>query len=718
VTYQLFTYADPNNDLTFDSKETIDLGNLTDEHKSLLQEWFPVDYAKAILDGVRKLRIQLGIGKRANEIVKRWQEGHPWLPETITISKPGDPNTKLTLETADAAPMTQDTLRSEVRKQKELAFPELTLGNDKIQFEARPAWKHPERTEEYFAEITGTVKLDGCDAYKSRNMDVDVLKQFSGFFGDAFQAVMPNLNNNDFTLDPSFAGLCCAWYVVDVQTKDDVPKDQKGSRTNPLKMRIPVGLIKPMEADKPDPILVRFDEDRAQVYTPGLDFRFICFEEVVTSAQFSSSALWLKTLFLNRKEFSNQKRFFESLRWDKFKTPVNNLKLLDTEPWRSAEGDPRIVEARKLAPNIVGKGSLAVFADDGIHLLENEKQIGAWCAKNKLLDRLFQPPPWSSQAKWLDEKTARVWSGNSWTPTTRNWPGGKQALEDEVLASEGEPEIPSAISVARQLASALGSSDEGINGNRNQWNEWRELWSIREFRKLDSIGQFEVINKLWDILTTAYPFDQQPRDMFEPEYDSRLEYRKTIPLPTSWCPKPESPSEYYQRAKGKKWNQLGVGFRIEGGWAELSDTLGRLDKNGMTQWRQNKELMAKMSGFYIEGTQIGKELDKVRFWNGNYDILNQTAVCVSRNFFGATAFPERKSQGEYVLFALDCYNLKGFDTEKKQMEHGKQWRPGEKAFQQIPFKNVIGWVCIRRCGCDPGGGWEFEIGQNVKWNYN
>jgi hypothetical protein len=744
----LFTYKPDQIQLEIDKRADLNSDNVDEQEKAkaALAGWFPIDYAKAILKAAQQGNIWVGIGKRGNEIVERWQAGqemHPWLPERITV---GD----FSLDAKDAAPIAQDTLYNEVRKMPELG----SLSADKIQsITVKPAWRRPaepktaigdgEKLSEGTAYQLGAVKAD-----EWTSLVTAMVSQFKEILplGPAYTQYLAGVAQSECGPRAAFicGGLCGAWSIVEVQYCED-SKTQKN-----LKVLIPVGLLKPESAGGHNPALkVPFNETEG-VYTPGPDFRFIGVKGGGSAQDHRSRVAWLNRAC--KKELKPREKFFENWGQDKFDTPINNFKLCDTTAWIcAADSDARIREARKLAPNIVGRESLAVFADDGIHLLENEKQIGAWCAKNKLLDRLFQPPPWSSDAKWLDEKIARVWSGNRWTPTTRNWPGGKQALEDEVLVPKGSPPIPSASGITDRLASVLGSKGKGIgDSNEADWDKIIVQKSIEDFRKLKEAGQIGFINDLWNILTTAYPFDKPVRQMYEPTASDNSDLQETgkqyRPLPTAWQPDGFSKAKYessYGRllSEGGKWRELGVGFRVEGESAKLQETLKRLEKNGMTQWRLDKHLMAKTSGFYIEGTlfdgDIPGNLDRARFWNGNHDILNQTAVCVSRNLFGATAFPERWSKGDFILFAVDCSNLQGCDTEQKQIDifqkyKGDQkykderkraeimrwWRPGEKAFKEIKWENIIGWVPFTKEGQPPGTGWKFKIDAGANWTIN
>jgi hypothetical protein len=765
MSLKLFTYADPENGRLSDPHET-DIENPPDTDRPLLEllgEFCPVERVKAIWLQVCNQNLWLGIGKRPSEVVSCWhrrsEEGkqHPWLPEILTTPGPN----KINLVAEEAAPITQDTLYDEVRKMPELY--KLSWEKPIKSITVKPAWRRPNEIKK---EFVVEVSLDGNIEYQLNNVaggkwlklfDVmlaqflrilPVLKKMQG----SLQLV--DVSRDDCILDPNtdYRGLCGAWYIVTIQ---GIP--QAGSKSQKtLEVRIPVGLLeeKVLRAGGvPFPERVSFDlGNKSNVYTYGLDFRFLCekeeklFFERSYDLQLDSNWNFLKGILIG-KNVLNSASF-------NFKAPLEKFKVHENRnQWRMEQDpDKKAILAGIIVPDVIGEEPLAIFTETGIHILQSKNQIGAVCARNNLLEKLFYVPPWSSNTIWLNEPLGKVWEGDSWTiplndksDVEKVWPGGKQALEDELLVFQGEPPILSASCVTKQLASVLGSSDKGTwDLNKDDWERNLKYWSIKGFRQLNVTTQLTQIDAFWDILTTPFDFNKLPKDMYEPTQiepfpddissDIRIEFR---PLPTSWRPEgfilENYETIYHTRLlELGKWQELGVGFRLEGEWADLSSTLDRYQLQGMTQWRENQELMAKMSGFYIKGTKLETELDKARFWNGNHDILNQTAVCVSRNFFGALKFPDPHSQGEYCLFAVDCSDLQGLDTEWEQLnifrnfktkvsDWGKiaRWyRPGEKAFQKIPWENVISWVCVKRLGIGNKGGWAFIIDPNEKWEKN
>jgi hypothetical protein len=757
----IFTFQDPVNGeapgkFTLPPDRTIDLENMIPADRELIGKWFPVDqtdcakFMKVILAGVKKVNFWIGISRPPGEVLQHWQNGHPWLPVKLTIRQKmdGDFHTMIVTE-EDALPLTALTLGGEAHK---LALPPL---NTPLKlFHARPAWKLAERTEKNIENIQGAIKaknlsLDGSTAYRFEKMQVSELKAIFELLVERLKAAAPGLESNNFAPSPGCDGLCGAWYVVDVEANDPVFPGEKGSKTYRLTVRIPVGLVQPAGDNDFTPVLAPFTQtDKARVYTRGMDFRFIGFEKIVTDEQFLSSELWLKKVFMTTPVSKARREFIKNMSMEKLKKPADQLKLENIGDWWYPENDRCTEAARKIASSILGDDPLAVFTPGGVHLLENKQQIGAWSAKNNLLQMVWQPPSWPNTISWLDEPISRIATtgnttrpANVWKPGIPQlseqvlWPGGREALEDEV------ENLGDARDCSNQLISALASDQKGNAQNQGEWNR-KVAITIRQFRDKKQ-DRFSLINELWNILTTTYDFNTPLSGMYEPSVEDDHNYlakvsKKLRPVPTAWRPagfdaarsiKPKEFDNYYDKIRNDPstsgiWRKLGVGFRVEGNWSDSDSTINRLKKNGMTQWRENPELMAERSGFSIVGTQLEKELDKARFWNGNHDILNQTAVCVSRNFFGATAFPERWTKGEYTLFALDCYDLRGCDTEQKQLaiyqteKRMRWWRPGEKAYQNIPWDHIIGWVKITRQGLPSGTGWKFSIDPGSNWTFN
>jgi hypothetical protein len=708
----------------------------TEENKSgrmLLGQFCPIDKAKGILDilnlrdseGKIKYDLWLGLEDRGSEIGKCWQEGnHPWWPELMTIPKNKNFDAKNLLE-SDVAPITQETLFKELEKLLKLCSQRSSAIKLSL-IDVKPAWDRP---SEIYKEINAESKFfleeqayevrsdDGITFDQWKPLLKAIIAQFLYFLPDLknrqtsdleFEAVI----KDDCKPDPALKcdGLCGAWYIINVEY---------GVHHEHLEIRVPVGLIKPGSGPDLAPGLVPIKDDKANVYVYGLKFRFLCPGTSSPKDQEMreyAEKIQKNLIFLNREMKSI------NLSIDATGILMNTVQQFsinaDRTKWQGAPTpEERATFAKRIAPKVIGNGPFVIFMANGVHLLQ-KGEIGEWCARNQLLDKLFCSPPWSNTASWLDFTLDKLFinEGSEWSPPGRNFPGGCQALEDDVWDVDKKC-FTNASDYSKQLLTVSASKTLGLPQTK------QAAWdlklgprgiTIRDFRKKTKAERKVFIDDAWKMLTTAYKFDQQAKKMWDPPYSDD---KPGQPLPTSWCPILPGSQNYHKRlpADSLPWNLYVVGFRIDGTWSDLLKTRERFAEcdekgpgKGMTQWRKDSKYMYTKKRMAFKETILDDSTQFI-FWNKNNDTFNETAICVSRNFFGATAFPERNSDGEYALFALDCFNLKGFDTEAEQMKLGRPWRPGEKAFEQIRYEDVIGWVRINRTGGEKGTFWSFEI---------
>jgi hypothetical protein len=233
--------------------------------------------------------------------------------------------------------------------------------------------------------------------------------------------------------------------------------------------------------------------------------------------------------------------------------------------------------------------------------------------------------------------------------------------------------------------------------------------TIRDFRKLTKDDQMNFINEIYNKLVIAIPFAKSITNMTDPEMGGTNGDKA---LHSSISPVNPGSMDFRELfPKTTPFKEYGIGFRTDGS--------GDVDKKrildmGMQQQRYVPDLIKK-KGSNLDGTIFMKN-PQAFFWKGSYDIFNETAICISRSFLGATAFPSRESDGTFLLWAVDCSELYGCDVELIQSHRNRQWRPGEKAYQSIPKDNIYGWIEIERKGVpQDGGGWVVNI-SNKDWN--
>jgi hypothetical protein len=335
---------------------------------------------------------------------------------------------------------------------------------------------------------------------------------------------------------------------------------------------------------------------------------------------------------------------------------------------------------------------------------------------------------------YYDKKIVDIWNKslistlpmeryNSVVQKFNGFPGGKEAL----VKADGAPAVDTLM--RDRLMTVLAHLPNGNDTARTK----AQSITIGQFRNMTASQQLAFINSLWDLIAPAYGFDTPHASMFAPGSGGN----PPDPLPSSWCPRGKQSGMLSKLDYGMRlahsgttdpFLHFGVAFRVDGGDA---GALSRITSNGMTQQNQSSWFMRNVRGMVVEGT-VAADGNHARFWTGNVDIFNETAVCVSRNFFGGTAFPLRTTYHNYVnnrgqvsetayalLWAVDVSGLTGFDTEAKQLSiaRTKVWRPGEKAFQKIPPERLIGYVKIRKMGQPGKGGWTFDIEPDARWNW-
>ncbi|HUB13997.1 MAG TPA: hypothetical protein VMB34_18755 [Acetobacteraceae bacterium] len=246
--------------------------------------------------------------------------------------------------------------------------------------------------------------------------------------------------------------------------------------------------------------------------------------------------------------------------------------------------------------------------------------------------------------------------------------------------------------------------------------DYRGQMTVLQFMQLDPGNQLAVIDQAWEKVCAKKPYNKKTSEMCEPTgapSATGLECLPSAVIPKSGgydvFKSPDAPN-------GKPFNTLGIGFRVEG--SVSGKDIQRVQRSGMVPLVKVPALILSIRGFEVDGTVVARDTTCARFWERKHDIFNESAVCVTRNFFGATAFPLRDSKSDdVVLWAVDVLGLTGCDTEDHQVQlGGEQWRPGEKAYEQVPANCLVAYVVIQRTGLGPDGkGWKFAIDSQAQW---
>jgi hypothetical protein len=276
--------------------------------------------------------------------------------------------------------------------------------------------------------------------------------------------------------------------------------------------------------------------------------------------------------------------------------------------------------------------------------------------------------------------------------------------------------------VIAQAAFGNGSTREDlfrdvtIRGHRHAG-----IMTIGQFMALSAADQLATIDQAWMKVCTKKSYNKLSSEMYEPT--AAVVEEQGTPVPSGAIPGPGNSMTVGYFNEGRvpdAFKGLGVGFRVDGSGANTAGSIQRVLRDGMTTQLKNRPLMYDTKGWEVEGTTVDLDTNAPRVWSTKNDLFNESAVCVARNLYGATAFPTREmTDTEAVLWAVDVRGLIGFDTETYQTTLGanRQWRPGEKAYKKIPVSRLIGYTRFDKTGAPPEGGWRFRIPAPAAWTF-
>lgn len=330
------------------------------------------------------------------------------------------------------------------------------------------------------------------------------------------------------------------------------------------------------------------------------------------------------------------------------------------------------------------------------------------------------PPNWNQ-----DRPDARPQIKELLKPIFSIIPEYSNILRNGVLAANLPPVqstiIGCLLTVIAQAAAGNGSDTVALFRDTNVGTRTiNGVMAVREFMTLNPREQLAAIDQAWNKVCTKKQYNCFTSSMFEPT-------EPIVPLGKKPLPSGVIPTQGGGLALGyvdsngipNAFTDLRVGFRTDGCGDNCQRDIDRVLDEGMTTQLKNLYLMQNIKGWEVQGTVVHRDTAAPRVWTTKDDLFNESAVCVARNLFGATAFPTREFIGPAVLWAVDVSGLVGFDTEEhqKSLNGNRQWRPGEKAYYSIPPANVIGYVRMEKLGTSSQGGWSFKIPANAAWTY-
>ncbi|MGG5888319.1 hypothetical protein ACLF3G_14385 [Falsiroseomonas sp. HC035] len=292
------------------------------------------------------------------------------------------------------------------------------------------------------------------------------------------------------------------------------------------------------------------------------------------------------------------------------------------------------------------------------------------------------------------------------------------------LAPIAERRLQALATVIAQAAAGNGSSTAALFENLTIGGQaYPGILTIRAFMNMTAQNQLAVIDAGWARVCFKKSYDKLTHQMFEPA-TTAVSGDSKAPVPSGVVPAGGGLMRVDYTGDSRlpdAFCGLGIGFRVDGSGDGHADSIRRVTTTGMTTQLKNGYLMRNIKGWEVEGTLVDRDTNAPRVWATKCDLFNESAVCVARNLYGATAFPTREMDNEVaVLWAVDVRGLRGFDTETYQMTlaGNKQWRPGEKAYKLVPKGNVIAHVLFNKRGCSGAGGWRFQIPGGSTWTYH
>lgn len=250
--------------------------------------------------------------------------------------------------------------------------------------------------------------------------------------------------------------------------------------------------------------------------------------------------------------------------------------------------------------------------------------------------------------------------------------------------------------------------------------------TIAAFNAKTKAEQYALLNQLW-----ARCYDREiPATPTANMVDAAVAVHPSQgPLPTCLRPVDRTATRAVVQVgpTANAWTAHQIGFRIEGGFrpskGEPAADLARVMNEGIMPLAQSNALALSLAGKSYLNLDVSSGTH-VHLGYQNRDVYNESASCVSRTLLGATAFPYRWSDSTKdgasfrYLFAINCAGLNGLDTEAWQLGQVgvNLWRPGEKAFLNIPKANILAYTGVARAPYAPGVGWKFKF-MTAAWRW-
>lgn len=333
--------------------------------------------------------------------------------------------------------------------------------------------------------------------------------------------------------------------------------------------------------------------------------------------------------------------------------------------------------------------------------------------KTNLHKSTFSP---DSRNKTLGSSLVALYMAGSKMPPMTRW---DMALKQKMQAASSNA-WPIQEGVLRKLMTALAQTET----QKMLATSLANGITCDAFLKMTVPKQYDVINALWEESTELGAYNVETEAMVD---NNNAVDEGDGQLPSSIHPDGPAIGTVRTFKRGpvdRPFTKFGIGFRVEGSGTDekLKKHIARITTDGMRAQVTIPWLMLE-NGNDVDGTVISGNVLAPRLNKTAKDLWNESGVCVARSFFGATAFPLRKTGGDnkpenVLLWAVDVEGLVGYDTESYQLgkvdaKGNGPWRAGEKCYKRIHKHRILGYVVVQKLG-DACGGWSFKV-TDAKW---
>lgn len=239
-------------------------------------------------------------------------------------------------------------------------------------------------------------------------------------------------------------------------------------------------------------------------------------------------------------------------------------------------------------------------------------------------------------------------------------------------------------------------NDIGSRASTSEWMAFRNKYTVADLSLLGNQDHLDTISEIWKEIVEFRPYDTPVRGMTDLETPN---HRSSLTNPGFAA-----------------FSARGYAYRCD---ARQPASVLKLGFKPLYNINPPDSVQGTIMHHCTTGSNGVPQ--SAGFWIGNRDIVNQTSICVARTLRGCGKFPTPSATGEHYFYVMRLpANKRGFDTEKRQIQTGGRWLPGEKAFPLLTPSEIIAWTKVNKLGSDNGSD-AFETFSYViiepRWNF-